>query len=120
MLDQLSAIKFLHESQRRWKRTCLIGFIVVIAINSSLFVIVPKDLSGLLYQFLLIVSMLAVFGLVFLDTISFFINKQLNKKDVFYKNLLQHSKADDIHKDIELIEKLIKDRRIASQEFKNL
>jgi len=118
MLDELSAIKSLQESQRRWKRTCLISFLIIIAVNSAMFVVIPKDLPGLLFQALLIITMFSVFGMVFLDVVAFHINKQLNKKDILYKYLLQHLKAEDVHKDVDLVVQLIKDRRIASQELK--
>ena len=58
--------------------------------------------------------------MVFLDRISYQLNKKFFKQDVLHEYLLKHSKPEDVHKDADIIVELIKDRRVVSQGKKRL
>ena len=120
MVDEIAALRVLHADQKKWRRISLATFLVTIAISSFIFIVTPKLLPGLLFQLVMVLSMGSVFGLVFLDRVSFILNKKFAKKDILNKYLLQNSKPEDMHQDVELILELIKDRRAANQEMKKL
>lgn len=117
-MDEISALKAMHDKQRILRKLSLALFIVIIAFASVTFVVFPKDLPGVLMQLIMVLVMGAVFGLVFLDRVSFTINKKLYKKDILHDYLFMHSQPEDIHKDIELVQELIVSRRQAAQEMK--
>jgi len=120
MIDELSALKTLHTDQKKWRIVSLVSFIFIIVVSSFIFIVIPKVLPGLLFQVVMILAMGSVFGLVFLDRVSFVLNKKFAKKDIVNKYLLQNSKPEDIHQDAELIFELVKNRRAANQEMKEL
>ena len=120
MLDELVAIKAIHAEQKRKRLLCGVSFVTLIVIASLVLVAMPKVLPGLLYQLLMIISMACVFGLFFLDRISFMLTKKFYQKDILHKYLFEHSRPDDIHKDPELVVDLISRRRKAAQEKKQL
>jgi len=120
MIDELAALKILHAEQKKWRRVSTISFIVIIAVSSFIFIVVPKAIPGLLFQIIMLLSMGSVFGLVFLDRVSFILNKKFAKKDIVNKYLLQNSKPEDMHQDVEFILELVRDRRAANQDLKKL
>ena len=120
MVNEIETLRTLHADQKKWRLVSLISFIVIIAISSFIFIVIPKSLPGLLFQVVMILSMGSVFGLVFLDRVSFILNKRFSKKDIVNKYLFQNSKPEDIHQDVELVLDLVKERRAANQEFKKL
>jgi len=117
-MDEVSALKAMHRKQRKLRRLCLAVFIAIIAVASVLFVVFPKDIPGVLMQLMMVVVMGAVFGLVFLDRVSFVLNKKMYKKDILHDYLFTHSHPEDIRRDIELVQELIVSRREAAQEMK--
>jgi len=117
-MDELSALKAMHKKQRSYRVMSLIAFIIIIIFSSVVFVVFPKVVPGMLMQVIMVTVMGAVFGLVFLDRVSFTINKKLYKKDILHDYLFTHSKPEDIHKDVELVQELVSTRRLAAQEMK--
>jgi len=120
MIDELAALRILHAEQKKWRRVSTISFILIIAVSSFIFIVIPKTIPGLLFQVIMILSMVSVFGLVFLDRVSFILNKKFAKKDIVNKYLLQNSKPEDMHQDVEFILELVRDRRAANQDLKKL
>lgn len=119
-MDELSALKAMHKDQKRWRMMSMLTFIVLIILSTIVFVVFPRAVSGIFIQFLMIVSMLAIIGLVFLDRVSFQLNKKFFKQDITHEYLFKHSKPEDVHKDADVIVELIKDRRAASQRKKRV
>jgi hypothetical protein len=117
-VDDLASIKAMHNEQKRWRLLSLLTFIAVLIVSSFVFIVLPRDVSGLFVQVLMILSMLSIIGLVFLDRVSFQLNKKFFKQNVIHEYLFKHSKPEDIHKDADIVVELIKDRRAASQEKK--
>ncbi len=118
MLDELSAIKELHVQQRRWRKRCFIGFISTVLISSVVFILFTTMLHSFILQLVMVISMFAIFGLIFLDWFSFQINKKYFSKEMMHDYVLEHSHPEDIHKDAELTLSLIHDRRQESQRLK--
>lgn len=119
-MDELQAIKNIHAQQRRWKSKIRIIFLVTIVVASIILIVLPRTFSAIFFQFVMLLSMASIFGMFFLNFISFQVNKRFFKKDVLHDYLFKHSKSDDIEKDPELIEELIRDRRLAAQLQKRL
>lgn len=120
-MDEAQALEKMHQSQRQWRMRCKIGFIFTVVVSSFIFITLPNVLPGFLFQTIMVASMLSVFGLVFLDQASFQINKKFYPiKDILNNYLFKHSKAEDIHKAVDVVVELIKDRRALSQEKKTL
>ncbi|HFE39039.1 MAG TPA: hypothetical protein ENK06_11585 [Gammaproteobacteria bacterium] len=119
-MDELELIKEMHESQRNWRRKVMLSFIAILIISTFTFVVVGRNVSGLLTQMLMILSMLSITGLVFLDFISFMLNKKFFRQDIMREYLFTHSKPEDIHKDSDVVVELIKDRRAAAQKKKSM
>lgn len=117
-MDELSAIKSMHKEQKRWRIASLLSFITMIVVSSFVFIVLSREVSGVFVQVLMILSMLSIVGLVFLDRVSFQLNKKFFKQDIFLQYLFKHSKPEDIHKDADIVVELIKDRRAAEQEKK--
>lgn len=117
MINELSAIKELHVQQRRWRKTCFIGFISTLVISSVVFILFTTMLHSLILQLIMVISMSAIFGVTFLDWFSFQINKKRFPKGIIHEYVLEHSKPEDIHQNAELILNVLQDRR---QEKKNL
>ncbi|MDH3327164.1 MAG: hypothetical protein OEM38_10660 [Gammaproteobacteria bacterium] len=117
-MNEITALKAMHGRQRSLRKACLTVFVSVVFLASIVFVVFPKELPGVLMQIFMVIVMACVFGLVFLDRVSFTINKKLYKKDILHDYLFTHSIPEDIHKDIELVQELIVSRRQAAQETK--
>ncbi len=117
-MDEASALKAIHSKQRKLRVMSLITFLVIIAVVTVVFVVFPKDIPGVLMQMIMVVVMGAVFGLVFLDRVSFTLNKKTYKKDILHDYLFTHSQPDDIRRDLDLVQELIVSRRKAAQEMK--
>ena len=117
-MDEVSALTAMHSKQRSYRIMSLILFVLTIVIASVAFIVFPKQLPGMLMQVLMVTVMGAVFGLVFLDRVSFMINKKTYKKDILHDYLFTHSHPEDIHRDMELVQELIVSRREAAQEMK--
>ena len=86
-MDEVKALNAMHAKQRSLRLLCLISFSAIIAVASVAFVVFPKELPGLLMQVMMVVVMGSVFGLVFLDRVSFTINKKMYKKDILHDYL---------------------------------
>jgi len=119
-MDDLDALSDLHNSQKKWRLVSKLCFVFIVLISTLVFVIYPRDVSGFLIQILMILSMLSIIGLVFLDRVSYQLNKKFFKQDLLHEYLLKHSKPEDIHKDTDIIVELIKDRRSVSQKKKQI
>ena len=109
----------MYQSQKRWRLISLLSFIIIIVASTVVFVVFPRSVSGYFVQFLMILSMLSIMGLVFLDRVSFQINKKFFKQDILVEYLFKHSKPEDMHKDPDIMVELIKTRRAAEQAKKN-
>jgi len=119
-MDELSAIKSMHKEQKRWRLASMLSFVVILIVSTFIFVVVPREFSGIFIQGLMILSMISIMGLVFLDRVSFQLNKKFFKQDIMHEYLFKHSKPEDIHKDADIVTELLKDRRAASQEKKKI
>lgn len=119
-MDELHAIKSMHNEQKRWRLASMLSFVAILVVSSFIFVVVPREFSGIFIQALMILSMISIVGLVFLDRVSFQLNKKFFKQDIMHEYLFKHSKPEDIHKDADIVVELIKDRRAASQEKKKI
>ena len=117
-MDEVKALSTMHAKQRSLRKVCLISFSLIIAVASVAFVVFPKELPGMLMQLMMVIVMGAVFGLVFLDRVSFMINKKMYKKDILHDYLFTHSHPEDIRRDIDLVQELIVSRREAAQELR--
>lgn len=117
-MDEVSALKAIHSKQRKLRRICLAVFSLIVAFATVLFVVFPKEIPGVLMQMMMVLVMGAVFGLVFLDRVSFVLNKKMYKKDILHDYLFTHSQPEDIRRDIDLVQELIVSRREAAQEMK--
>lgn len=117
-MDEAKALQMMHAKQRFFRKMSLIIFSAIIAFASVAFVVFPKEIPGLLMQMMMILVMGSVFGLVFLDRVSFILNKKTYKKDILHDYLFTHSQPEDIRRDIELVQELIVSRRQAAQEMK--
>lgn len=117
-MDEVTALKAMHKKQRKLRIISLTVFSLIVSVASVLFVVFPKDLPGALTQLMMVVVMGSVFGLVFLDRVSFVLNRKMYKKDILHDYLFTHSQPEDIRRDIELVQELIVSRREAAQEMK--
>jgi len=117
-MNEITALKAMHKKQRIYRKASIALFVVIIGVASVGFIVFPKVLPGMLMQMMMVLVMGAVFGLVFLDRVSFTLNKRIYKKDILHDYLFTHSKPEDIHKDIELVQELVVTRRQAAQEMK--
>lgn len=117
-MNELALLKDMHESQRKWRKTSLFSFIATVLIASFILIVLGKEVSGILVQIVMILGMLSVAGLVFLDVVSFVLNKKFFKQDVIHEYLFKHSKAEDINEDVDIVMELINDRRAAAQSRK--
>ncbi len=120
MLDELGALKTIRQGQRKWRRLLQILFLLIIALTSVLFVVFPQVLPSMLMQLIMLCSMASVFGLFFLDRLSFYLNRFMFKQDIVHKYLFQHLKPDDVHKDAELVMELVGKRRQDSKAMRSL
>lgn len=118
MVDELSAIKELHAQQRRWRKKCFIGFISTVLVSSVVFILFTTMLHNYILQLVTVISMFAIFGLIFLDWFSFQINKKYFPKEMMHDYVLEHSNPEDIHNDAQLSLSLVHDRRQKSQRLK--
>lgn len=100
------------------RRISFVVSITFLAITSFLFVVFPKIIPGAIMQLMMLLVMGLVFALVFLDRVSFVINKKLYRKDILHDYLFTHSKPEDIHSDLELVQELVASRRQAALDFK--
>ena len=119
-MDELNAIKSMHKEQKRWRLYSLLSFVVILVISTFIFVVIPRTFSGIFIQMLMILCMLSIIGLVFLDRVSFQLNKKFFKQNVMHEYLFTHSKPEDIHKDADIVVELVKDRRAANQQKKKI
>lgn len=117
-MDELVVIKEMHKSQRQWRLATQLSFIAIVLISSFILVVLGREVSGILIQLVMLLSMVSIAGLVFLDFISFMLNKKFFKQDIIHEYLFKHAKHEDFNKDPEIVVELIKDRRAASQESK--
>lgn len=117
-MNELDVLKKMHVSQRQWRMASLLSFIAIIAISSFILVVLARDISGVFVQIIMILSMISVAGVVFLDVVSFVLNKKFFKQDIVHAYLFKHSKSSDFKEDADIIIELIKDRRAAAQEQK--
>ena len=117
-MDELKALQAIHKEQKRWRLVSLLSFVVIIAASSFVFIVLSREVSGILIQVLMILSMLSIIGLVFLDRVSFQLNKKFFKQNIMCEYLFKHSKPEDMHEDADIIIELVKDRRSASQNKK--
>jgi len=117
-MNENLAVSAMHKKQYQFRKLSIVIFIIIIILSSILFIVFPKALPGFLSQIVMLIVMGAVFGLVFLDRISFIINRKTYKKDILHDYLFTHSKPEDIHKDTDLVVELIANRRQAAQELK--
>ena len=117
-MDEKAALEAMHAKQSKIRKTSMMVLILIIALSSVVFVVFPKTLPGMLVQVIMIAAMASVFGLVFLDRVSFTINKKTYRKDILHDYLFTHSKPEDMHKDVELIQEQVVARRKAAQEQK--
>ena len=118
MIDELSALKTIRNTQSKWRRSLRLAFVITIIFSSILFVVFPKVLPGLVMQLVMLLSMGSVFGLFFLDRISHFLAKKYLKQDIIHKYLFQHLKPEDLHKDEDLVLELVAKRRDDSRQLK--
>jgi len=119
MLDELSAIKELHTQQRRWRKTCFISLISIVILSSAVFIMFGPALHNLLLQLMMVISMFSIAGLIFLDWMSFQVNKRKFPKEIIHGYVLEHSKPEDIHQSAELILNLVQERRKENPNMKN-
>ena len=119
-MDEISVIKEMHQSQKRWRRMAQLIFITIAVLFSVIFIVMGRNISGAVTQILMIISMLSIGGLVFLDVVSFLLNKKFFRKDILGEYLFKHSKPEDMHKAEDIVVELIKDRREACQEQKRM
>ena len=119
-MDELDAIKSMHKEKRRWRLASMLSFIVILIVSSFIFVVIPREFSGIFIQVLMILSMLSIGGLVFLDRVSFQLNKKFFKQGIMHEYLFTHSKPEDIHKDADIVVELVRDRRAATQKKKKI
>ena len=110
----------MHKEQKRWRLYSLLSFVVILIISTFIFIVIPRVFSGIFIQMLMILSMLSIIGLVFLDRVSFQLNKKFFKQDMMHEYLFTHSKPEDIHKDADIVVELVKDRRAANQQKKKI
>ncbi len=111
MLDELSAIKELHTQQRRWRKTCFISLISIVIVASVVFIMFTPVLHSWLLQLMMVISMFSIAGLMFLDWLSFQVNKRKFPKEIIHNYVLEHSKPEDIHQSADLILNLVQERR---------
>lgn len=119
MTDELSAIKELHIQQRRWRKRCFISLLSIVIILSVVFIMFAPMLHGLLMQLMMVISMFSIAGLIFLDWLSFQVNKRKFPKEIVHNYVLEHSKPEDIHQNSELVLSLVQERRKENKHLKN-
>ena len=117
-MDELSALTSIHKKQKRWRLVSLLSFIAVVVASSFVFIVLSREVPGVLVQILMILCMFSIIGLVFLDRVSFQLNKKFYKKDIMCEYLFKHSKPEDMHEETDIIVELVKDRRAVSQKKK--
>jgi len=117
-VDEKSALVAIHKKQKDIRLTSTILFSIIVAVSSVLFIVYPKALPGVVMQIIMLFAMSSIFGLLFLDRVSYTINKKLYKKDILHDYLFKHSKPDDMHKEVELVQELVVTRRQAAKEMK--
>ena len=117
-MDELKVLTSIHKEQKRWRLVSLLSFIAIVIASSFVFIVLSREVSGILVQVLMILSMFSIIGLVFLDRVSFQLNKKFYKKDTMCEYLFKHSKPEDMHEDTDIIVELVKDRRAAAQKKK--
>ncbi len=115
-MDELVVIKEMHKSQRQWRLATQLSFIAIVLISSFILVVLGREVSGVLIQLVMLLSMVSIAGLIFLDFISFMLNKKFFKQDIMHEYLFKHAKPEDFNKVPEIVVELIKDRRAACQE----
>lgn len=120
MVDELSAVEAIKKKQKTYRQLFKVSFIVAIVFSSILFVVFPKLLPPILMQLIMLLSMGSVFGLFFLDRISYLLNKKFFKQDIVHKYIFQHLKPDDVHKDSDLVVDMINQRRKNSKEMRSV
>ena len=117
-MDELKSIIAIHKEQKRWRLMSLISFIIIIIASSFVFVIFSREVSGVLVQVLMILTMFSIMGLVFLDRVSYQLNKKFYKQNITSEYLFKHLKPEDMYTDSDILVELIKDRHVASMKKK--
>jgi len=119
MTDELSVIKELHTQQRRWRKRCFISLLSIVIILSIVFIMFAPMLHSWLMQLMMVISMFSIGGLMFLDWLSFQVNKRKFPKEIIHNYVLEHSKPEDIHQNAELTLDLVQERRKENKNRKN-
>lgn len=118
MMDELTTLESIYKSQKRWKMISMLVFVVIIAISSVVFIVLSRAIPGIVIQVLMILCMFSIVGLVFLDRVSYQLNKKFFEKSVLHDNLFKHSKPEDMYTDADIMVELIKSRRASEKEKK--
>ena len=109
--DEIKALEELRQSQQVHKKKSKIIFIITVIIASTIMIIAPTLLPRPIHMLIMILSMMSIFGLVFLGRVGLILTKRKFGKQRPHKRLAEMSEPDDLFLDINEALKNIDERQ---------
>lgn len=108
---EYQALEELHQDQRQIRPKTRVLFIIAVIIASILMIIYPTSMPRLIYNLVMLLSMMSIFGIVFNGRVALMLTKRRFKDKRPHRRLAELSEPDDLDLSIEDALKKIAERQ---------